>query len=345
MDVMRDTDGRKLTTDQQEQYRKQAARLLGQGWPAERVAEACGQSRSWAFAVHKTVREQGEAALASTPRPEGQKKLSTERRRELAVLITDFTPRDFGFDEALWNRRIVKDLIVQRWEVVVSLPTVGAILRELGLSPQRPLRRAFEQDPEAVARWENEEFPQIQDRAQQQGAELYFGDEAGVRSDYHSGTSWAPIGQTPVVYTTGNRKSVSMLSAISPDGDISFEVTTDTVDSEVFIGFCRKLMDDVGKTVFLILDRAPYHVSGKTREFAEATGGGLQLFFLPSYSPELNPDELVWKNVKHDHLGRASIKNVTDLRSRAVAALEGLRESPELVTSFFGTPQLAYIGR
>ena len=136
-----------------------------------------------------------------------------------------------------------------------------------------------------------------------------------------------------------------MLSAVSPGGDISVEVTPDTVDSEVFIGFCRKLMDDVGKTVFLILDRAPYHTSGETRKFAEATGGGLQLFFLPSYSPELNPDELVGKNVKHDHLDRASIKNATDLRSRAVAVLEGLREAPELVTSFFGTPQLAYIGR
>lgn len=183
MDVMRDTDGRKLTTAQQEQYRKQAARLLGQSWPAERVAEAFGQSRSWAFEVQKTVRERGEAALASTPRPEGPKKLSASRRRELAVLTKDFTPRDFGFDEALWTRRIIGDLIAQRWGVDLSLPTVGAILHELGLSPQRPIWRAFEQDPEAVARWENEEFPQIQDRAHQEGAELYFGDEAGVRSD------------------------------------------------------------------------------------------------------------------------------------------------------------------
>jgi transposase len=230
--------------------------------------------------------------------------------------------------------------------VTVSLPTVGAILHEFGLSPQRPLRRAFEQDPDAVARWEDDEFPQIQDQARQEGAELYFGDEAGVRSDYHMGTSWAPVGQTPVVYTTGNRTNVSMLSAISRQGDISFEVTDENVDSEVFVDFCRKLLDVVGgATVFLILDRATHHTSGCTREFAETTGGRLRLFFLPSYSPELNPDELVWKNVKHDRLGRASIKNGTELRSRAVAALERLREAPELITGFFGAPRLAYISR
>lgn len=346
MDVMRDTDGRKLTRDQQEQYRKQAARLLRQGWPAERVAEAFGQSRSWAFEVQKTVQERGETALAGTPRPPGDKKLNTTQRTELAVLLEQFTPRDFGFDNALWAAQIVADLIFQRWGVELSSQTARNIMHDLGFSPQRPVRRAFEQDLQAVARWENEEFPKIQDQAQQEGAELYFGDEAGVRSDYHSGTSWAPVGHTPVVYTTGNRTNVSMLSAISPDGDIRFDVTTENVNSEVFIDFCRTLLHDVSdKKVFLILDRAPYHTSGQTRKFAQATEGQLQLFFLPSYSPELNPDELVWKNVKHDRLGRASIKNFTELRARAVAALERLREVPELVTAFFRAPRLAYISR
>jgi transposase len=295
---MGDMDGRRLTAAQQEEHRKQAARLLRHGLPAERVAEAFGRSRSWAFGVQKTLREHGEEALAGTPRPEGSKKLSTARRRELAVLIKDRTPRDFGFDEALWTRQIIGDLIFQRWSVDLSPPTVGKILREIGFTPQRPLRRAIEQDPERVARWEKEEFPEIRERAEKEGAELYFGDEAGVRNDYHSGTTWAPVGQTPVVYTTGRRASVSMLSAISLTGDISFEVTTGMVDSQVFINFRRKLMGDVGdKKTFLVLDNATYHVSKMTREFVEKTEGRLTLFFLPPYSPELNPDELVWKNV------------------------------------------------
>jgi transposase len=296
--------------------------------------------------VQKTLREHGEEALAATPKREMPKKLSTERRAELALLIKECTPRDFGFDEALWTREIAGDLVYERWGVDLSLPTIGKVLRELGFSPQRPLRRAFEQDAERVAQWENEEFPEIRARAKEEGAELYFGDEAAVRSDYHSGTTWAPVGQTPVVETTGSRKTVSMLSAISLKGKISFDARFGGVDSEVFIDFCKKLMSDAGgKKVFLIVDNATYHTSAKTREFAAETEGRLTLFFLPTYSPELNPDELVWKNVKHDRLGKSSIKNADDLRSRAVAALEHLRDFPEMIKGMFRVPRLAYIHR
>jgi transposase len=341
---VRETDGRKLTQAEQEARRLQAARLLRSGRTPVQVAEALGVSRSWAFAVQKAVREGGEVALTGIPRPEGPKKLDRARRAELAVLITDRTPMDFGFDEALWTRKIVSDLIYQRWGVDLSLPTVGSVLRDLGFSPQRPIRRAIEQDPDAVARWESEEFPAIRAQAKAEGAELYFGDEAGVRSDYHSGTTWAPVGCTPVVRTTGDRKSVSMLSAISAQGKICFEVRTGGVNSEVFIDFCTKLMADAGdRKVFLVIDNATYHVSRKTREFAAKTAGKLTLFFLSTYAPELNPDELVWKNVKHDRIGRASIKNAAELRSRALAALEHLRDFPEIVKGFFRAPRLAYI--
>ena len=341
---MHDTDGRKLTAAQQEEHRRQAARLLRKGWTAQHVATAFGQSRSWAFAVQRTVREGGEAALAATPRPEGPKKLSAQRRVELAALIKDRTPMSFGFDQALWTRAIVRDVILQRWDIDLSLPTVGAVLHDLGFSPQRPLRKAIEQDPERVAQWEHEEFPAITKRAHKEGAELYFGDEAGVRSDYHSGTTWAPVRHTPVVRTTGDRKSVSMLSAITRKGAISFEVRTGTVDSQVFIDFCTKLMADTDdRKVFLIVDRATYHTSGKTRKFVEKTKGKLTLFLLPSYSPELNPDELVWKSVKHDGIGKSSIRNVAELHSRAIGALEYLRDFPEIITRFFRAPRLAYI--
>lgn len=344
--VMSDTDERGSRAARQEERRKEASRLLREGWKPEQVARIVGRSRSWVFGVQKTVRERGEEALDSKPRPVGPTKLDTARRRELAVLIKDFTPRDFGFDQVLWTRRIIGDLIFQRWGVDVSPPTVGNILREIGFTPQRPVRRAIEQDPERVARWEKEDFPEIRERMEEEGAELYFGDEAGVRGDYHSGTTWAPVGRTPVVRTTGKRTSVSMLSAISLNGDISFEVKTGTVDSQAFIAFCLKLMSDVGnKKVFLIIDNAGYHVSRATSEFVENTGGRLTLFFLPPYSPELNPDELVWKNVKHDQIGRSSIRNGFELRSRAIAALESLRELPEIITGFFRAPRLAYITR
>lgn len=341
---MRETDGRKLTAAQQEDRRRLAARLLGKGWTPGRVAEVFGQSRSWVFAVQGAVRKGGEAALVAIPRPEGAKKVSVQRRAELAALMKDRTPVSFGFDQALWTRGIVRDLIGQRWGIDVSLPTVGIVLHDLGFSPQRPIRKAIEQDPDQVARWEREEFPTITERARKEGAQLYFGDEAGVRSDYHSGTSWAPVGHTPVVPTTGNRTSVSMLSAITRKGTISFEVRTGKVNSGVFTEFCTKLMADTGdKKVFLIVDKASYHTSWETRTFVAKTHGKLTLFFLPSYSPELNPDELVWKNVKHDKIGKSSIKNAAELRSRAIGALEYLRDFPEIITGFFRAPRLAYI--
>ena len=342
--IVRKTDGRGLTQKDQEQARLQAARLLESGMKPDQVAIAMGRSRSWAFAVAQAVRDGGVESLVAVPRPEGKKKLDRRRREALAAMIEDQTPEDWGFGEALWTREIVADLIFKVWGVELSAPTVGKVLRDLGFSPQRPLRRAFEQDPEAVARWEKEEFPAIRQRAKEEGADLYFGDEAHVRSDYHSGTTWAPVGRTPVVKTTGSRKSVSMLSAINMRGRISFDVRQGGVDSEVFIEFCKKLMADAGeKKVFLIIDNASYHGSKKTREFADKMDGKLTFFYLPTYAPELNPDELVWKNVKHDNLGKASIRNFYELHSRATAALQNLRDTPELIKAIFRAPRLAYI--
>lgn len=341
---VRETDGRKLTQAEQERQRVQAARLLRGGRTPGEVADALGRSRSWAFGVRRALREGGESVLAAVPRPEGRKKLDAGRRRELFALITHQTPADFGFGVALWTRRIVADVIFERWGVELSLPTVGAVLRDIGLSPQRPLRRALEQDDEAVQRWRVETFPDIRAQARAEGAELYFGDEAGVRSDYHAGTTWAPVGQTPVVEATGNRVSVGMISAISMQGRISFDVVSGRMDSLTFIDFCRKLMADAeGRPVYLIVDNATSHASKKTREFVESTQGMLKLFYLPPYSPQLNPDELVWKNVKHDHLGKSAIRNREDLQSRAITALEYLRRSPEIVKGFFRHPSLAYI--
>jgi transposase len=337
-------DGRKLSQDEQELRRLRAQELLEKGRSVTQVVEMLGASRSWVFAVAKKVREGGVAALVRTPRPEGPKKLDGARRRELFTLVRDFTPLAFGFGSVLWTRQIVQELIYERWGVDLSLPTVGEVLRDLGLSPQKPLRRAIEQDPEAVARWRDEEYPRIRAQAREQDAEVYFGDEAGVRSDYHSGTTWSPVGQTPVVPATGNRTSVSMLSAVSGQGRISFTVTTGGVGSAVFVEFCRKLLADAaGRIVYLIVDNASSHKSKLTREFVESTSGRLKLFFLPPYSPELNPDELVWKNVKHDHIGKAVIRNAAELHSRATGALEALRDAPNLVRNFFHAPSLAYI--
>jgi transposase len=321
-----------------------AARLLLAGRGAEDVAKIFGRSRAWAFEVQRKVRAGGLEALAAKPRPEGPKKLDDRARQEVFRMIRDHTPQDFGFDSALWTRAIVADLVYEQVGIDVSLPTVGKILRDLGLSPQRPIHRAIEQNPEAVTRWREEEFPKIRSEALREGAELCFGDEASIRSDYHSGTTWAPVGQTPIIKSTGSKATVTMLSAITTQGRIDFDVRTGTVNSEVFIEFCKKLLENAaGRKVYLIVDGASSHTSKMTKKWVESTGGQFKLFILPSYSPELNPDELVWKNVKHDQIGKSAPKNAADLYRKAVGALENLRQFPEIIRAFFRKPNLAYI--
>jgi transposase len=163
----------------------------------------------------------------------------------------------------------------------------------MGLSPQRSLHRAYQQNPEAVQRWKEQEFPAIRAAAKAEGATIYFADEAGIRSDYHAGTTWTPVGKTPVVRNTGARFSVNMLSAVSAQGALRFTVHEGTITAKVFIDFCRRLLHDTDGPVYVVVDGHPNHRAKATTEFVASTDGRLKLFFLPGYSPELNPDEWV----------------------------------------------------
>ena len=217
------------------------------------------------------------------------------------------------------------------------------LLRKLGLSPQRPLYRAYQQNPEAVARWKAETYPQLRREAAQVGATTYFADEAGVRSDYHAGTTWAPVGRTPVVATTGDRFGVNLISAVTAKGKLRFAAYDGNLNGPVFIDFCRRLLQDAPGPVFLVLDGHPVHRSKAVKAFAASTDGRLRLCFLPGYAPELNPDEWVWKHVKHDRIGRAGVTSPDDLKAKALAALHRLQRLPHLIQGFFRDPSLHYI--
>jgi transposase len=220
---------------------------------------------------------------------------------------------------------------------------VGRLLRKLGLSPQRPAWQAYQQDPEAVARWKTEEFPAIRREAEEVGATIWFADEAGIRSDDHAGTTWAPRGQTPVVKSTGARFSVNLVSAVNPQGGLRFAAYEGRFTAEEFIDFCTRLRHDSPGPVFLVVDGHPTHRAKKVREFVDSTQGRLKIFTLPGYAPELNPDEWVWKNVKADRIGRAGVTSKEDLRAKATSALRRLQQMPHLVRGFFGDPKLRYI--
>jgi transposase len=341
---MRDNDGRKLDHQTLEAIRIRAVRQIeDEGAHPEDVADALGMNRSTVFGWLAKYREGGVEALRAKPVPGRPPKLSGTQLQQLYRLIVGKDPRQLRFEFALWTRDMVRELIRREFNVRLSVVSVGRLLRKLGLSPQRPLWRAWQQDAEAVAAWKTEDFPQIRREAEAVGATIWFADEAGIRSDYHAGTTWAPTGQTPVVKSTGARHSVNLVSAVTSDGRLRFAAYEGKFTSAEFIDFCKRLLADSGGPVYLVVDGHPTHRAKKVREFVASTEGMLRIFTLPGYSPELNPDEWVWNNVKADRIGRAGITSKDDLKAKAVSALRRLQRMPHIVRGFFGDPNLRYI--
>jgi transposase len=325
---MREDDGRKLDHKTLEQLRIRAVRRIEQGAHPEDIAQALGMTRAAVYSWLAKYRQGGLEALRAKPVPGRPPTLSGAQLARLYHLVVGNDPRQLQFAFALWTRAMVRELIRREFAVALSAVSVGRLLRKLGLSPQRPLYRAYQQNPQAVARWKAETYPQIRAEAAATGGTVYFADEAGVRSDYHAGTTWAPVGKTPVVAATGDRFAVNLISAVSAKGALRFAAYEGNLNAVVFLDFCRRLLADATGPVFLVLDGHPVHRSNAVKQFAAASGGRLRLCFLPGYSPELNPDEWVWKHVKHDRIGRAGVSGPEDLKAKALAALHRLQKLP-----------------
>ena len=323
--------------------RLRAVQAVERGQRAEVVAEVLGFARSTVFGWVQAARIGGEQALETRPTPGPPPRLAAKQMQRLRKLLVGRDPRQLQFEFALWTRALVAELIAREFGVKLSLATVGRILHQLGMSPQRPVYRAWQADPAAVEAWKQTTYPAIVAAAKRQDAAIFFGDEASVRTDYHAGTTWAPVGQTPVVKATGQRLAIKMVSAVSPRGELRFRVHEGTMNASRFIEFCRGLLHDIDRPVFLVVDGSSVHKAVKVREFVASTQGRLQLFFLPSYSPQLNPDEWVWKNVKHDRIARKVPQSKDELKAIAHHALRRLQRLPDTVRGFFGDPHLAYI--
>jgi transposase len=258
-------------------------------------------------------------------------------------IIVDKTPEQFKFPFALWTIDIIREVIKREFNVSISGVSVWRTLQSLGLSAQRPKHVAYQQNAEVVERFLKEDYPNIKKAAKRCKATIYWGDESAIRSDYHSGTTWAPKGQTPVIKTTGARFSVNMFSAISSKGQMRFMVTNKNCTIPVFIDFLKRLIFKQKQPVFLIVDGHPVHKSKKVKEFVDSTKGKLKLFFLPGYSPELNPDETVWSYVKHHIVGKKIITGPDQFLKLVKEALCLLLRKPKIISSFFQKPSLQYI--
>src|SRR5512135_3375809 len=338
--AVRDNDGRKLDHATLEALRLRAVDQVTAGAHPEDVAAALGLHRKTVYGWLAKYREGGREALRAKPVPGRPPKLSDAQLRRVYALIVGSDPRQLQFEFALWTRDLVRQLVRREFGVALSAVSVGRLLHRLGLSPQRPVWRAYQQDEETVRRWKDETFPAIRAEAVQLGATIYFADEAGVRSDYHAGTTWAPVGCTPVGATTGARHAVNMISAVTAAGALRFAVYAGGFTSATFLDFARRLVHDTPGPVFLVVDGHPVHRSTAVRQFAASTDGRLRLFFLPGYSPELNPDEWVGTNVKADRIGRAGTSSADDLTHQARAALHRLQKLPRPIHGFFTDPSL-----
>jgi len=339
---MKKHDGRTLRHDVLTELRKRAVSRVQEGESPEAVIRAMGFCRASIYNWLAMYRAGGWDALDARKRGGRPRKVSARMIAWVYRVVTGGDPRQYKFPFALWTRNAIAILLYRRYGVRLSANSVGRLLAHLGITPQKPLWRAYQQDPERVRQWIQAEYPAIARQAQQEKAEIWFGDESGVRSDYHAGTTWAARGKTPVVRTTGARYRLNMLSAVNRRGKMRFMIEAKGLNADVMCRFLDRLMAGQKRRVFLILDGHPIHKSARLARKVSGFDGRLKLFLLPPYSPELNPDEGVWREVKGHRLGRAGIFSFADLKSKALGALRHLARRPDKVRALFRTHTTIY---
>jgi transposase len=340
---MKKTDGRKISPEAMEEIRNRAVQRVQAGESPEAVIKTLGFARACIYNWLAKYRSGGWHALRTGQRSGRPKKLSGSQIRWLYKTIRDKDPRQLKFAFALWTRAMIADLIKRQFGLKLSLSSVGRLLLQLGFSCQKPLYRAYQRDPELVKQWKDEVFPQIQKRAKKEGATIYFQDESGIRSDFHSGTTWALKGQTPIVEVTGARFGMNMMAAITPRGQMHFMIVQGTVASDRICEFLKRLMHSHENKVFLVWDGHPTHKSKKVKKCIASFDGRLEIYLLPPYSPDLNPIEQLWNHAKGNGVGRQVVNGPDQLKTAVINKLRSLQKLPKIIASFFRHPDCAYI--
>ena len=342
MPAMKTHDGRRLKHEVLTELRKRAVAQVLAGESPETVIRTMGFCRACIYNWLAMYRAGGWDALDARKRGGRPRKVTARMMAWVYRVVTCGDPRQYKFPFALWTRGAIATLLYRRYGVRLSANSVGRLLAQRGITPQKPLWRAYQQDPERVRHWVQTEYPAIVGQAREQKAEIWFGDESGVRSDYQAGTTWGVKGQTPVVRTAGARSRLNMLSAVNRRGKMRFMMETKGLNAGVMCRFLDRLMAGQKRVVFWILDGHPIHKSTILARKVAAFRGRLRLFLLPPYSPELNPDEGVWREVKGHRLGRAGIFSFADLKSKALSALRHMARRPDKVRALFQTKTTLY---
>ena len=309
----------------------------------KKAAELFGISERAVNKIWAQYKAGGKRSLQSKKRgvKEG-KKIKGAQSAEVRRLIKDKLPDRLKLPYGLWTREAVQQLIQARYGISLSRWQVGRYLRAWGYTPQKPISKAFEQKPEKVQKWLKEEFPAIKKKAKREKAMIYFGDETGMRSDHQAGRSYAPQGETPVIKRTGQRFSLNMISAISNRGHLQFMIIDGRFNGEVFETFLKQMIKYSRQKIFFITDGHPAHKTRKLNEWLSKKTDRIEVFFLPPYSPELNPQEYVNQDVKTNVTGKKRPINKAQMRNNVEVFMKKRGKDKKQVQKYFHEKHVRY---
>jgi len=336
-------DGRTLDHKTLAHMRRLAVRrVLEDGEAPSAVMAALGMCRTSIYRWLRAYQDQGLEALVERIAQGPEPKLNDQQRAKVKRWILGKDPRQYGFDFGLWTRRIVQALIKEKMAIALGVTAVGRLLAGLQITPQKPLRRAYERDPAAVAHWEKERYPQLKTRARSLGAKIFFLDEAGFQSDPPLGRTYGLKGETPIVTTSGQRQSINAMSAVNARGAFWAVTYTGKLDAEAFVAFLRNFMKSQRGKIFLVVDGHPAHKANLVKTYLARLCGRLELHFLPPYAPDLNPDEFVWSHMKKNGVSKTPLRQNESMKDRVEHDLAHIKSNPQLVRSFFRASSVAY---
>lgn len=338
------TDARKLDVATQTHLRRSVVQAVRGGMRQTQASRVFGASLRAVSKWMALDRMGGLRALKPKRRGRraGEGSLNPAQAGRIRQLIVDGLPDQLKLPFYLWTRAAVVTLIEREYGVVVSLTTVGRYLNRWGMSPQKPVRRAYERNDAAIARWLRTEYPAIALQAKQEKAVIYRGDEMGLRSDHVSGTSYAPLGETPVIRATGQRFGCNIISAITNRGHLAFMVFHGKFDRRLFVRFMQRLLKQAPGKLYLIVDGHPVHRSVLAKEFVLANEARLRLIRLPGYCPELNPDELLNQDVKTTGLGKSRPSNRPEMMASVRSHLRRRQRQPQVIQNLFQEKHVRY---